>query len=335
MSHYKHLSIEERENLYLGKNQGKSIRAIARELGRAPSTISRELARNQASHRPYRPSRAQRRYERRKKNCGRKAILSVPENRSLIQTLIGKYEWSPEQIQNRLLYEGNALQISYSTIYRALKNGLLDDRKGGYVRKCDRYSFHLRRQGKPRKKNGTVNRQSKYPIAYTISQRPGAANARREIGHWEGDTVAGKKGGACLVTQVDRKTRYLLAMKVPDLSSEAVRDAMILMFRRLPEDKVRSITPDRGREFARHAEVSAALHGIPFYFADPHSPWQRGTNENTNGLLRQYFPKYTSLDSVADSDLEAVVAKLNLRPRKCLNWRTPFELFFHSLLLLT
>lgn len=335
MSHYKHLSIEERESLYLSKNQGKSIREIARELGRSPSTISRELARNRLSHRPYSPSRAQHRYEVRKKNCGRKPVLSAAENRRLIQKLIGEYEWSPEQIQNRLLYEGNVLQISYSTIYRALKNGLLDDGPGRYIRKCDRYSFHLRRQGKPRKKNGTINKQGKYHIEYTISQRPAAANARTEIGHWEGDTVAGKKGGARLLTQVDRKTRYLLAVKVPNASSEAVRDTMILMFSRLPESKVRSITPDRGQEFAKHAEVSAALHDVPFYFADPYSPWQRGSNENTNGLLRQYFPKYTSLDGVSDSELDAVVAKLNLRPRKCLNWRTPFELFFDSPLHLT
>ena len=151
----------------------------------------------------------------------------------------------------------------------------------------------------------------------------------------KGETVAEKKGGARLLTQVDRKTRYLLAVKVPNASSEAVRDTMILMFSRLPESKVRSITPDRGQEFAKHAEVSAALHDVPFYFADPYSPWQRGSNENTNGLLRQYFPKYTSLDGVSDSELDAVVAKLNLRPRKCLNWRTPFELFFDSPLHLT
>lgn len=335
MSHYKHLSIEERESLYLKKHQGKSIREIAKELGRSPSTISRELARNKSSHRSYSPTRAQRRYERKKKECGRKAILSVPKNQILVKKLIGEYEWSPEQIQNRLREEGNELHISYCTIYRALKDGLLDEKSGKYIRKCDRYSFHLRRQGKPRKKNGTTNKQGKFHIEYTISERPESANARTETGHWEGDTVAGKRGGACLLTQVDRKARYLLAVKVPNASSDTVRDAMIFMFSKLPEDKVLSITPDRGHEFSKYKETSAALHNVPFYFADPYSPWQRGTNENTNGLLRQYFPKYTSLDNVSDGEIEAVVAKINLRPRKCLGWRTPFEVFFDTSLHLT
>lgn len=335
MSHYKHLTIEERESLYLRKNQGKSIRAIARELGRSPSTISRELRRNKTSHRPYSPSAAQRRYEKSKKCCGRKAILSNEAKRDLIRELIGQREWSPEQIENRLALEGNALQLSYATIYRALHNGLLDGKKLRYLRKCDRYSFHLRRKGTPRKKNGTKNQQGSIHIVYTIAQRPASANERTELGHWESDTVAGKRGGAHLLTQVDRKSRYLLAVKVPDNTSETVSRAMIEMFRPLPEEKVLSITPDRGREFSGHAQVTSAIHQVPFYFADPYSPWQRGTNENTNGLLRQYFPKYTSLDSVTQDELSAVVNKLNRRPRKCLGWLSPYEVFFNTVLHLT
>lgn len=334
MSHYKHLTIEERESLYLWINQGKSIRWIAGELKRAASTISREIKRNKTSHRPYSPSRAQRRYQRSKRNCGRSSILADRENLKLVQRLLLE-EWSPEEIQHRLKHEGNPLQISYSTIYRALNSGLVDGRSPSHIRKCDRYSFHLRRKGKKRKKNGQVNKQGKYEIKYRISQRPEGARQRCELGHWEGDTVIGQKGGARFVTQVDRKSRFLLASKVPNGTAEAVRDTMIQMFRALPAEKLRSITPDRGHEFAKYSEISDALHGVPFYFADPRSPWQRGTNEYTNGLLRQYFPKETSFDDVTDTQLAHIVRKINLRPRKCLNWRTPFEIFHDTLLHLT
>lgn len=335
MSHYKHLTIEERESLYLRKNQGESIRAIARELGRSPSTISRELRRNKTSHRPYSPSAAQRRYEKSKKLCGRKPILSNEVHRNLIRSLLGNRQWSPEQIENRLALEGSSLQLSYATIYRALQNGLLDGKSLWHVRKCDRYSFHLRRKGKPRKKNGKKNQQGSVHVVYTIAQRPASANERTELGHWESDTVAGKRGGARLLTHVDRKSRYLLATKVPDNTSETVCKAMIEIFRRMPKDKVLSITPDRGHEFSDHAQVTAALQQVPFYFADPYSPWQRGTNENTNGLLRQYFPKYTSLDAVTQDELFSVVDKLNHRPRKCLGWLSPYEVFFNTVLHLT
>ena len=333
MSHYKHLTIEERESLYLRKNQGESIRAIARALGRSASTISRELSRNKTCHRPYSPSRAQNRYARSKKKCGRKAILRDETPRDVIRKLLLE-DWSPEQIQHRLAFEENEVQISFATIYRALHQGILDEPSKHYILQRDRYSFHLRQKGKKRKK-GTESKRGKFQIEHTIDQRPASANDRTEIGHWEGDTVAGKKGGACLLTQVDRKARYLLAAKVSDASSESVKDAMISLFKGLPESKVLSITPDRGHEFAQYKAVTESVHQVPFYFADPYSPWQRGTNENTNGLLRQYFPKYSSLDDLTDADLDAVVDKINHRPRKCLGWLSPFEVFFNTLLHLT
>lgn len=308
VSHYKHLSIAERESLYLGVNQGKSIRTIARELKRSASSLSRELRRNKISHRPYSPSRAQRRYHRCKKNCGRKPILADQEKLQLIRRLL-REEWSPEQIQYRLKHEKNPLQISYTTIYRALSSGQIDGCSPSYIRKCDRYSFHLRRKGKKRKENGKTNKQGKYEIQYSIFERPQAAEQRSELGHWEGDTVVGRKGGARFLTQADRKSRLLLAAKVPNGTAEAVRDALIQMFDPLPAEKLRSITSDRGHEFAKHSEVSDALRGVPFYFADPYSPWQRGTNENTNGLLRQYFPKETSFDDVSDAQLADVLQR--------------------------
>ena len=147
--------------------------------------------------------------------------------------------------------------------------------------------------------------------------------------------MIGRKGGARFDTQVDRKSRFLLAAKVQNGTAEAVRDTLIRMFSALPVEKLRSITPDRGHEFAKYSEVSDALHDVPFHFADPYSPWQRGTNENTNGLLRQYFPKETSFDDISDTQLACIVNKINLRPRKCLDWQTPFEVFFDTLLHLT
>lgn len=334
MSHYKHLTIEERESLYLRKNKGESIRAIAKALGRSPSTISRELSRNKTCHRPYSPSRAQNRYAKSKKNCGRRAILKDETRRDVVRKHLLE-DWSPEQIQHRLAFEKNSFQISFATIYRALHQGILDEPSKHYILQRDRYSFHLRQKGKKKRKKGTNSKRGKFQIDHTIDQRPASAEDRSEIGHWEGDTVAGKKGGACLLTQVDRKTRYLIAAKVPDASSETVKDAMISIFSALPANKVLSITPDRGHEFAQYNAVTKAVHQVPFYFADPYSPWQRGTNENTNGLLRQYFPKYTSLDDVSDSDLAAVVDRINRRPRKCLHWLSPFEVFFDTLLHLT
>ena len=211
----------------------------------------------------------------------------------------------------------------------------MDGNPSEYMRKCSRYAFHLRRNGKKRKKNGGVRNQGRYAITHCISERPEAAARRLEPGHWEGDTVAGRKGGARFVTMVDRKTRFLLAAKVPNGTADEVRDALIGMLGRLPAECVCSVTPDRGHEFAKHAEVSAAVRDVPFHFADPYSPWQRGTNENTNGLLRQYFPKETSFDGVSDDDLASVVDKLNHRPRKYLAWRSPFEVFWNLVLQLT
>jgi len=313
------------------KGQKQSLRKIAAAMGRSVSTISRELKRNKQSHRPYSPSAAQNGYLKRRKNCGRKRILRNAQYQDLIRKLLGEYEWSPEQIENRLALEKHPLHISYATIYRAVRDGLFDP-KAHYLKKTERFSYHLRRQGKPRRKNGSVNKQGKYPIPHTIAERPAGAEDRTEIGHFEADTVAGKKGSARLVTQVDRKSRYLLAVKVPDGSSEAVRDAMLAMFAGLPKNMLKSITPDRGPEFAKHAKVTEVLYQVPFYFADPYSPWQRGSNENTNGLLRQYFPKSTDLDPVSDERLAQIVDKLNHRPRKCLDWRSPAEVFFDCVL---
>lgn len=334
MSHYKHLTIDEREKLYLLYNQGLSIRRIAATLNRSPSTISRELARNTLFWQPYSPSVAQTRYKNRRKRCGKRRILANAEIKEKVRELIQNRHWSPEQVEFRLKLENSPIHISYATIYRGISSGMFDIKKK-YLKKNERFSFYLRKKGKKRRKNGTDRRQSKYMIPYTISQRPKEAEDRSALGYWEADTVAGTKGSASVVTLAERKSRFLLACKIDHHTADIVSDAMIQLLCGLPEEKVRGITPDRGKEFAKHEAVSTAIHNVPFFFADPYSPWQRGTNENTNGLLRECIPKGKDIAPVDPEVIAAFVDCLNYRPRKCLGWRSPFEVFFDTVLHLT
>lgn len=335
MSHYKHLSIEERENLYLLKNLGLSIRKISAKMGRAPSTISRELKRGVRKKAAYRPSEAQARYIRRRKHCGRKRLMVQAQYQEKVCPLIEKRQWSPEQIANRLKLEGSEIQISYSSIYRAIHSGMFDPKGNhGFVRKQDKYSHFLRKKGKKSRKS-TDRRRTRFPDALHISQRPKQADDRSCVGHWEADTIAGKKGSARILTLTDRCSRFLLAAKVEHNTADKISRKMIQLLGQLPPQYVLSITPDRGSEFANFAETSTRLHQVPFYFPDPYAPWQRGTNENTNGLLREYVPKHCDIAPVSDDLIAAFVDRLNFRPRKCLAWRSPFEVFFGSVLHLT
>ena len=325
MSLYKHLTIDEREQIFLLFHQGLSIRSIAKTVKRSPSTISRELARNQGQLN-YSPSAAQENYAKRKANCGRKRLLNNTELKARIKVLFLEEQWSPEQIAARMQFEKAAFTISFNTIYRAIYRGEFNEANlshghRGAVRK-------LRHKGKTRHTKNHIEKRGKISVTHTIHERPTAANNRSTVGHWEADTVAGKTGKACLVTLTDRRTRYLLAEKIEKKVSVHVRDSVINLLSPLPKNKRKSITPDRGKEFSKHREVTENLDKIPFYFADPHAPWQRGTNENTNGLLREYFPKTEDLTSCSTDYIEACIEKLNKRPRKCLGWKTPYELFF-------
>lgn len=336
MSHDRHLSIEDREVLYLMQGQGYKIRQIAEALGRSPSTISRELRRNKKKYHPYSPSTAQKYYAKRRKNCGQKHLLNNPAHREYIRSLIQDYQWSPEEISNRLKLEANPLQLSYGTIYRAIRAGIFDASKRLASRnRRNRFSYYLRRKGKKKNARGEKNKQGGYQFANKICDRPAEANERTAPGHFEADTIVGKRGGECLVSLVDRASRFTLAAKASKGTAAAVANVMIALLQQLPPDKVKSLTPDRGSEFALYQNVSAALNGVEFYFADPHSPWQRGTNENTNGLIREYIPKGSDIAPVHDLHIAAFIHKLNLRPRKCLAWRSPFEVFFDQVLHLT
>lgn len=179
---------------------------------------------------------------------------------------------------------------------------------------------------------GDEERRGKFPVSHDISERTAVAVHRSRRGHFESDTVAGKKGNACLVTLVDRKSRYLLGGKADQKRADAVNTVIIELLRGQP---LHSITPDRGKAFSKHAKVTKALDGVKFYFPKPHQPWQRGTNENTNGLLREYFPKGKDITDISNNYIQEKIDELNLRPRKCLGYKTPYEVYFSKTLHLT
>lgn len=333
MSHYTHLSIEERESLLLGIGKGESIRKIAKELGRSPSTLSRELKRNCKNRESYSPNQAARNYHKRRKKCCRQRILKNALAKELVQRLFLEQQWSPEQIDNRLKFEKNEIQVSYSTIYRSiylgdLETGKLSHGQRGVARK-------LRHRGKTRHKKGNEERRGKIVISNPIEERPEEAQNRTELGHWEADTVAGKTGSSCMVTLADRKSRFLLGKRISRKAAADVEESMIALLITLPPELRRSVTPDRGKEFNNHPRISAALGDVPFYFPKPHAPWERGTNENTNGLIREYCPKSVDMDSFDASYFDEFIDKLNHRPRKCLGWKSPTEVFFDTVLHLT
>ena len=234
-------------------------------------------------------------------------------------------QWSPEEIAGRLRAEYGQCVISTTTIYRAIYSGKLNASKGSTASTIRK----LRHKGKRRRTPSAEEKRGKIKISHDITERPAGAENRSELGHWEADTVVGKQGKACLVTLVDRKSRYLLCGKADGKNAQAVSKTMIDL---LLGATALSVTPDRGKEFARHEEVTEYLDGLPFYFPQPHQPWQRGTNENTNGLLREYLPKGKDITDIPDDYIQEKVIMLNLRPRKCLNYKTPYEVHFSKAL---
>ena len=315
-----HLTLREREDIMLMRRNGRGVSEIARAIGRSKSTVSRELKRN-SCERFYRASTAQRRYEGRRLACRRRRALDDERVFNLVRDKFLEEQWSPEQIEGRLALELGRSPDSDTTIYRGIHAGRFDGCIGG--RKAKR---RLRHRGKRRR--GPSERRGKIKVSHEISERPAAAEGRSEPGHWEGDTVAGKAGGPCLLTLVDRKDGFLVGGKCRRKAAKCVRDKMP---RALEGQPLGSVTLDRGKEFADHAQVTADID-VQFYFALPHHPWQRGTNENTNGLLREYFPKGESLARVSEERVQEVYDKLNRRPRKRLGYRTPYEVHYSETL---
>jgi IS30 family transposase len=329
MNHYKHLTLEEREMILKYHSEGDSIRKIALKIDRDKSTVSRELKRN-SDEDGYLPNRAEERYHVRRLKCRPKKKLSDSAIYAYVKDKFLNEQWSPEEIEGRLKLEKASFSISYSTIYRGIYNHLFDEphlSKGnrGAIRK-------LRHRGKSRHTKSYVERRGKIQISHDIDERPEAANTRSRIGDWEGDTVVGVTGKACIVTLVCRKSRFLLGGKAAIKKSDFVNEVMI---NALKDQPCETITPDRGKEFSKHVEVTEALDKVQFYFPKPHQPWQRGTNENTNGLLREYFPKGKDITDISDEYIQEIFDKLNKRPRKCLGYRTPYEVFYSLLLHLT
>jgi IS30 family transposase len=316
------LTLAEREEISRGVVAGYSIRSIAVSLGRAPSTISREITRN-GDWESYRASEAdQAAWDRacRPKTC------KLVQNRKLARIVAAKLQraWAPEQIAGwlkRTYADDEINQVSHETIYRslfiqargALKKALLQ---------------HLRRtRGMRRSRHHTQKTADHGRITDTVSirERPASAEDRAVPGHWEGDLLCGSHNSQ-IATLVERQTRYVMLAKIDGQDTETVINALIKHAHKLPRELYKSLTWDRGKEMADHKRFTLATD-IKVYFCDPHNPWQRGSNENTNGLLRQYFPKGTDLSVHSQAKLNAVARQLNERPRKTLNYETPAEQF--------
>jgi IS30 family transposase len=330
------LNIYDRESILAGINAGKSIRQIAAELGRHPSTVLRELRKNMY-HQQYRrrsqagfparppwhysPHRAQLRADR---NASRPKTAKLAENprlRAEVQDRL-EHKHSPEQIMQRLVHDfpdDPEMRVSHETIYQSL----YVQGRGALNRELTRHLRTGRALRKPRHRPG--QRQPRIKDMVLISERPPQVEERAVPGHWEGDLIVGNQHKSAMGTLVERKTGYLMLLHLPDdHGALAVQEAMITKMSRLPETLRQTLTWDQGIEMANHAQIAAATD-LDIYFCDPHSPWQRGTNENTNGLLRQYFLKGTDLSFWGPGYLDYVAAELNNRPRKRLGWRTPAE----------
>ena len=319
----RYLSLTEREEIAIGLAEGLTQTAIAARIGRNKGTISRELDRNQSPGRPYRAVAAQAAAEDRARRPKPRKLEHAPL-RAWVQKRLKKRH-SPEQIAARLkrqFPDDEAMQASHETIYRAL----FVQGRGSLRRElaaCLRTGRAIRR---PRKRvDGRSDPDRRIPGKVMISERPAEVADRAVPGHWEGDLILGKNNKSAIGTLVERSTRFVMLLHLPGpADAVAVRDQIVATIGTLPESLRRSLTWDQGLELRRHKEITLAAD-LPIYFCDPHSPWQRGSNENTNGLLRQYFPKGTDLSVHTPEHLAFVADELNGRPRQTLGWDTPAE----------
>jgi IS30 family transposase len=321
------LSVAEREEIALGLAQRKPVRQIARELGRAASTVSREVRRNSSGAGSYRALAAQSRAEQRGRRPKEAKLAGNDELRGWVQGKLRK-RWSPEQISARLAAEfpdRPEMRVSHETIYQSL----YVQGRGALRRELAASLRTGRALRKPRRKTG--ERRGGIAGMVNISERPAEAADRAVPGHWEGDLLVGAHGRSAIGTLVERSTRFTMLVPLPaGHDAPAVAEALTPVIAGLPGAVRRSLTWDQGWEMRSHAQIAVAAD-VEIYFCDPHSPWQRGSNENTNGLLRQYFPKGTSLAGYTPDHLAAVADELNGRPRKTLGWKTPAEALAETL----
>lgn len=314
MNPYVHLSIDERLRIYQFFQDGLSQAEIARRLGRDKATISRELRRNAVSA-GYLPDLAQRRYRARRQRCRPRARMADRDLRRTVLLLL-EQGWSPEQISGRLRMEQAGTVINHETIYRFVYESPL-----GHQEKLYQYL----RRGKKKRSRRQGRRVHAGPIANRrfVDARPLAANERSEIGHWETDSLLFSREQALNVL-VERLSRFTVLTRLAGKSARDTGQVLVERLRSLPR---RSVTADNGSENADHGNISQQL-AIHFFFCHPYHSWEKGTVENTNGLIRRYLPRDTDLRRVAQQELEAIAAELNHRPRKCLAFLTPAEVLF-------
>jgi transposase, IS30 family len=319
------LTLAEREEISRAVVTGHSIRSIAVQLGRAPSTISREIKRN-GGQACYRASQAdQSAWDRGQ----RPKTGKLAQNRALARIVAGKLQrrWSPEQVAGwlkRTYPDDTSRQVSPETIYRSL----FIQARGALKKELVEHLRRSRVMRRSRHHTQKTDQHGRITDTVSISERPASVADRAVPGHWEGDLLFGSKNSQ-IATLVERHTRYAMLVKVSGKDTETVINALIKHAHKLPEELYQSLTWDRGKEMADHKRFTLATD-IQVYFCDPQNPWQRGTNENTNGLLRQYFPKGTDLSGNSQAQLNAVARQLNERPRKTLNFETPAERFHQT-----
>lgn len=319
------LTLAEREEISRAMVAGHSMRSVATRLGRAPSTISREVNRN-GGRGWYRASGADKAawdQARRPKTC------KLAENRRLANIVAGKLQglWSPQQIAGwlkRAFPEDENYHVSHETIYRSL----YIQARGALKKELLQHLRRTRAMRRSRHHTQKTENHGRITDTVSISERPATVEDRAVPGHWEGDLLFGDNTSQ-IATLVERHTRYVMLVKVAGKDTETVISALIKNARKLPQELFKSLTWDRGKEMAGHKLFTLATD-IKVYFCDPHSPWQRGSNENTNGLLRQYFPKGIDISGYSQAQLNAVARKLNGRPRKTLDYETPAERFSQS-----
>src|SRR5271167_798315 len=314
---YLHLTPEQRCQIYALLQSGHTQAHIARQLGVDPSTISRELSRNSGG-RGYRFKQADEKASLRRYQASAAPRKMTPEVVAVIEEKLTQEQWSPEQISGRLAREGVAT-ISHESIYRHVWN---DKKDGGNL------YLHLRHSGKKyNKRKGRNSGRGLIPNRVDIDARPAIVATKSRIGDWEGDTIIGARHRGAILSHVERKSKYTKLVSLPDKTANAVVQASAGVLGPLAH-RIETITYDNGKEFAAHVEIAASLQAN-CYFAKPYHAWERGLNEHTNGLVRQYFPKGSDLSTLTNAEVETVEDKLNSRPRKILGYKTPSEVFFN------
>ena len=315
---YKQLSLEERDRITEMKLEKLSLRAMAKALGRSPSTISREVGRNSTpAYRVYLSHRAHARAVKRKRESGERPRLKNDKIVSYVRDKLA-LEWSPEIIEGKIGKDLTGASISYEAIYQYIYH---PETEGG-----QELIGHLVRGHRKRKKKGIgrKERRTRIPNRISIMERPVSADNRSRYGHWEGDSLVSRKSLAALNSLVERKSRLLLLTRLDRKTAEQTTDAVVQRLQGLPEKARRTLTLDNGTENSGHGDITRAI-GTRCYFADPYASWQRGANEQVNGMIRRYFPKGTDFSKITDEQVAWVESRINDRPRKCLGYKTPSE----------